>query len=78
METKKAGFKNKLDSFHQTSRIFVGISTVVCGSFWGVEYKFKMAAVVMVTKGQKMLNSLQTSQIFAVMFPVTYTSIGTR
>jgi hypothetical protein len=29
-----------------------------------------MAAVAMVTKVQKMLNSLQTSQIFAVMFPV--------
>ena len=38
----------------------------------------KMAAVVMVTKVQKMLNSLQTSQSFAVMFPVTSTSSGTR
>jgi hypothetical protein len=44
----------------------------------GVEKKFKMAAVVMVTKVQKMLNSLQTSQMFAVMFPVTSTSSGTR
>jgi hypothetical protein len=35
-------------------------------------------AVAMVTKVQKMLNSLQTSQIFAVMFPVTTTSSGTR
>jgi hypothetical protein len=40
--------------------------------------KFKMAAVVMVTKVQKMFNSLQTSQSFAIMFPVTSTSSGTR
>jgi hypothetical protein len=31
---------------------------------------FKMAAISMVTKVQTMLNLLQTSQIFAVMFPV--------
>jgi hypothetical protein len=37
METKKGWFKNNLDSFHQTSWNFVGISTVVYGSFWGVE-----------------------------------------
>jgi hypothetical protein len=37
-----------------------------------------MAAVAMVTKVQKMLNSLQTSQSFAVMFPATSTSGGTR
>ena len=43
----------------------------------GVE-KFKMVVVAMVTKVQKMLNSLQTSQIFAVMFPVTSTSSGMR
>jgi hypothetical protein len=29
-------------------------------------------------QGAKMLISLQTSQIFAVMFPVTTTSSGTR
>jgi hypothetical protein len=29
-------------------------------------------------QGAKMLNSLQTSQSFAVMFPVTSTSSGTR
>ena len=40
--------------------------------------KFKMAAVAMVTKVQKMLNSLPTSQSFAVMFPVTSTPSGTR
>jgi hypothetical protein len=34
---KKEGFKKKLDSFHQTSWNFIGISTVVCGSFWGVD-----------------------------------------
>jgi hypothetical protein len=39
----------------------------VCGSFWGLK-KFKMAAVAMVTKMQKMLNSLQTSQSLAVKF----------
>jgi hypothetical protein len=33
--------------------------------------KIKMAALAMVTKVQKLLNSLQTSQSFAVMFPVT-------
>jgi hypothetical protein len=33
-----------------------------------------MAAVAMVTKVQKMLNSLPTSQSFAVMFPVTSTA----
>jgi hypothetical protein len=35
--------------------------------------KFKMAAVAMVTKVQKMLNSLQTSESFAVMFPSFHT-----
>jgi hypothetical protein len=39
--------------------------------------KFKLVAVAMVTKVQKRLNSLQTSQSFAVMFPVTSTSRGT-
>jgi hypothetical protein len=34
--------------------------------------KFKMAAVAMVTKVQKMLNSLPTSQSFAGMFPVIH------
>jgi hypothetical protein len=63
METKKGGFKQIWDSFHQTSSNFVGISTVVCGSFWGLE-KLKMAAVVMVTKVQKMLNSNCTADPF--------------
>jgi hypothetical protein len=63
METKKEGFKKNLDSFYQTSWNFVGISTVVCGSFWGLK-KFKMAAVAMVTKVQKMLNSLHTADPF--------------
>jgi hypothetical protein len=43
METKKGGFKKLLDSFHQTSCNFVGISTVVCDSSCGVEKKIKMA-----------------------------------
>ena len=34
---RKGGFKKKMDSFHQTSSNFVGISTVVCGSFWRVD-----------------------------------------
>jgi hypothetical protein len=37
METKNVGLKCFFDSFHQTSCNFVGISIVVCGSFWGVE-----------------------------------------
>jgi hypothetical protein len=37
METIKGEFKKILDSFHQTSWNFVGISTVVCGSFWGLK-----------------------------------------
>jgi hypothetical protein len=36
----------------------------VCGSFWGVEKKFKMAAVAMVTKVQKMLNGNRTVDPF--------------
>jgi hypothetical protein len=44
METKKGELKKNLDSFLQTSWNFVGISTVVCGSFWGLN-KFKMVAV---------------------------------
>jgi hypothetical protein len=63
LETEKGGLKKKWDSFHQTSSNFVGISTVVCGSFWGLE-KLKMAAVVMVTKVQKMLNSNRTADPF--------------
>ena len=51
METKKGGFKKNLDSFHQTSWNFVGISTVVWQLFGGWK-KFKMAAIAMVTKVQ--------------------------
>jgi hypothetical protein len=65
METKKGGLKKIWDSF-------VGISTVVWQLLGGLK-KFKM-----VTKVQKMLDSLQSSQIFAVMYPVTSTSSGTR
>jgi hypothetical protein len=63
METKKGRFKKKLDSFHQTSSNFVGISTVVCGSVWGLS-KFKMAAVAMVNKVQIILNSLRAADPF--------------
>jgi hypothetical protein len=45
---------------------------------FGVLNRFKIAAVAMVTKMQHIFNSLQTSQMFAVMFPVTSTSSGTR
>jgi hypothetical protein len=44
--TIAAKFVLFLDSFHQTSSNFVGISTVVCGNFWGLK-KFKMAAIAM-------------------------------
>jgi hypothetical protein len=44
----------------------------------GGRKKLKMAAVAMETNVQNMLNSLQTSQSFTVMFPVTSTSSGTR
>ena len=63
METKKGGFKKNLDSFYQTSWSFVGITTVVCGSFWGWK-KFKMAAVAMVAKVQNMLNGNRTEDPF--------------
>ena len=64
METKKeGGFKTFLDSIHQTSWNFVEISTVVCGIFWGLN-KFKMAAIAMVTKVQKMLDSNRTADPF--------------
>ena len=49
----------------------------MCGSLWGLN-KFKMVAVAMVTKVQKMLNSLPNFTNFAEMFPVTSTSSGTR
>jgi hypothetical protein len=44
-DAKKRGFKKKLDSFHQTSWNFVGIFTVVCGSFWRVEKIPEMVAI---------------------------------
>jgi hypothetical protein len=34
---KRGGIENLLDSIHQTSRNFVGISTVVCGIFCGLK-----------------------------------------
>jgi hypothetical protein len=37
METKKGGFEMFLDSFYQTSSNLVEISTIVCGSFWGLK-----------------------------------------
>jgi hypothetical protein len=39
---------------------------------------YLVVAIAMVTKVQKMLNLIQTSQSFAVMFPVTSTSSGTK
>ena len=63
METTKGELNKLLDSFHQTSWNFVGISTVVCGGFWGWK-KSKMAAVAMVTKMQKMLKGNHTADPF--------------
>jgi hypothetical protein len=57
------GFKIILDSFHQTSWNFVGISTVVCGSFWRVE-KIQNGGCCHGNQGAKMLNSLQTADPF--------------
>ena len=37
IETEKGGFNFLGDFFHQTAWNFVGISTIVCGSFLGVE-----------------------------------------
>ena len=72
METKKGGFKQFWDSFHQTSWNFVGISTVVCGSFWGgggVEKKIKMAATAMVTKVQNGCQIQKSSDLGKIWFP---------
>jgi hypothetical protein len=63
METKKGGFRKNLDSFHQTSWNFVEISTVVCGSFWGVE-KIQNGGHCHGNQGAKMLNSLQAADPF--------------
>jgi hypothetical protein len=49
--------------FHQTSLNFVGISTVVCGSFWGLK-KIKMATIAIITKVQNMLNYFTWHMIF--------------
>jgi hypothetical protein len=44
---KRGDLKKNLDSFHQTSSNFVGISTVVHGSFWGLKkfggYSYKVS-----------------------------------
>jgi hypothetical protein len=64
--------KNLHLGYHGNGRHFEFCKNIHC-SVWqllGLN-KFKMAAIAMVTKVQKMLNSLQISQIFAVMFPVT-------
>ena len=75
METKKG----RLNFFFLfLSSNFMKLCRNIHRSVWqllGGWTKFKMAAVAMVPKVQKMLNSLQ---IFAVMFPVTSTSSGTR
>ena len=63
METKEGGFKIFLDSFHQTSRSFAGISTVVCGNFWGVEH-IQNGGRCHRNQGTKRLNSLQTADSF--------------
>jgi hypothetical protein len=47
--------------FHQWN--FVGISTVVCGNFWGVE-QIQNGDRYHSNQGAKMLNSLQTVDPF--------------
>jgi hypothetical protein len=47
---------------------FVGISTVVCGSFWGLK-KLKMAAVAMVTKVQNGHQIQKSSDLGKIWFP---------
>jgi hypothetical protein len=68
-------------SFGFLSSNFMKLCRNIHCSVWqllGGLSKFKMAAVAMVTKVQKMLNSLPTSQSCAVMFPVTSTSSWMR
>ena len=48
---------------------FVGIFTVVCGSFWGVEKKIKMATVAMVTKVQNGHQIQVSSDLGEIWFP---------
>jgi hypothetical protein len=50
---------------------FVGISTVVCGSFWGLK-KLKMAAVAMVTKVQNGHQIQKSSDLGKIGFQVDY------
>ena len=79
METTK--MLKKQENLGFLSSNFMKLCRNIHGSEWQLLEswkKFKMAAVAMVTKVQKMLNSLQASQIFVVMFPVTSTSSGTR
>ena len=47
---------------------FVGISTLVCGSFWRVE-KIKMATVAMVTKVQNGPQINKSSDLGEIWFP---------
>jgi hypothetical protein len=47
---------------------FVGISTVVCGSFWGLN-KFKMTAIAMVTKVQNGRQIQKSSDLGELWFP---------
>jgi hypothetical protein len=72
-------FKSPLFCFHgncgevcPTDSAFFGLShstsTVVCGSFWGVE-KFKMAAVAMVTKIQNGRQIKKSSDLGEIWFP---------
>ena len=64
METKKREYKEILDSYHQTSWNFVGISTIVCGSFWRVEQIQNGGRCHGNQGAKKMLNSLQTADPF--------------
>ena len=63
METKKGGFNFLFDSFHQTSWNSVGISTVVCGSHWGID-TIQNGGRFHGNQGAKMLNSFQAADPF--------------
>jgi hypothetical protein len=41
----------------------------VCGSFWGIEFFFKMAAVAMVTKVQNGHQIQKSSDLGTIWFP---------
>jgi hypothetical protein len=65
METKKGGDLKKIGFLSSNC---VGISTVVCGSSWGLK-EFKMAVVTMVTKVQNGRQLQKSSDLGEIWFP---------